>query len=186
MADIDQSDPTDSVGLEWFNGLSSQQVLSVLHEVCSAAAWAEAIDDGRPFADTEAVLDASDDALASLTEADVDTALAGHPRIGERAHNASSQAEQSGVTGAGRDVLDELARANADYEDRFGHVYLVFANGRPADELLQILRSRLSNDPATERAVIRTELAKINRRRLVGLLGTGPAPSPSPSEESQA
>ncbi|MGH3481601.1 MAG: 2-oxo-4-hydroxy-4-carboxy-5-ureidoimidazoline decarboxylase, partial [Nocardioidaceae bacterium] len=55
--------------------------------------------------------------------------------------------------------------------ERFGHVYLVCATGKDADELLAILRSRLTNDPATERQVMRAELAKINRIRLGRLVG---------------
>mgnify|MGYP000045847021 CR=1 FL=1 len=67
-------------------------------------------------------------------------------------------------------VLAELKELNAAYEDRFGHVYLVFANGRPAAELLAILKERIRNDPATERRVMRAELAKINRSRLIRML----------------
>jgi 2-oxo-4-hydroxy-4-carboxy-5-ureidoimidazoline decarboxylase len=64
-----------------------------------------------------------------------------------------------------------LARANRDYEARFGHVYLVCADGRTGQELLSALRERLGNDPATERAVLRGELSKINRFRLARLVG---------------
>ena len=86
--------------------------------------------------------------------------------------SASSAREQSGVSGADTAVIDELKKYNAAYEDKFGHVYLVFANGRPADELLGILKERMDNDPATERRVLRTELAKINRSRLIRMLMT--------------
>ena len=72
---------------------------------------------------------------------------------------------------AGSDLLTELAAANRKYEDQFGHVYLVCATGRSAEELLAILEERLGNDPETERRVLRVELAKINRIRLNRLLG---------------
>ncbi|WP_040799075.1 2-oxo-4-hydroxy-4-carboxy-5-ureidoimidazoline decarboxylase, partial [Nocardia higoensis] len=49
-------------------------------------------------------------------------------------------------------------------------IYLVCAAGRGAAELLGVLRSRLGNDPVTEREVVRVELAKINRVRLGRLL----------------
>jgi 2-oxo-4-hydroxy-4-carboxy-5-ureidoimidazoline decarboxylase len=74
------------------------------------------------------------------------------------------------VAGADRRVLDAIAAGNAAYEQRFGHVYLVCATGRSAPELLDILRSRLANDPATEDRVTRSELAKINRIRLDRML----------------
>jgi len=46
-------------------------------------------------------------------------------------------------------VLDALVEGNREYEERFGHVYLVRADGRSAEELLAVLRERLGNDPAT-------------------------------------
>jgi 2-oxo-4-hydroxy-4-carboxy-5-ureidoimidazoline decarboxylase len=83
---------------------------------------------------------------------------------------AWSQQEQSGVTRANAGVRAELAAANAAYEERFGHVYLVAATGKDAEELLAIARSRLTNDRVTERGVVLAELAKINRLRLAKLL----------------
>jgi hypothetical protein len=44
------------------------------------------------------------------------------------------------------------------------------ASGRDVEELLAVLRSRLGNDPETEREVVRAELAKITGLRLAKLL----------------
>ncbi|PYO61317.1 MAG: hypothetical protein DMD70_07140, partial [Gemmatimonadetes bacterium] len=52
------------------------------------------------------------------------------------------------------------------YEERFGHVFLISATGRTADEMLVALRGRLTNDPATELRVAAEEQAKITRLRL--------------------
>ncbi|MET0316666.1 MAG: 2-oxo-4-hydroxy-4-carboxy-5-ureidoimidazoline decarboxylase, partial [Rhodococcus fascians] len=100
----------------------------------------------------------------------IDAALDGHPRIGAKVDNASSAREQSAVASAGDDVKAELAAKNREYDDKFGYVYLVCASGRSAEELLAILTDRLHNDPDTERRVMRSELAKINRLRLERLL----------------
>jgi 2-oxo-4-hydroxy-4-carboxy-5-ureidoimidazoline decarboxylase len=67
-------------------------------------------------------------------------------------------------------VRSALGEGNRAYEAKFGHIYLVCAAGRSGEELLAILRARLDNDPATERQVMRTELMKINRLRLAGLV----------------
>lgn len=112
---------------------------------------------------------AADAGLAALDDAEIDEALAGHPRIGDRPTSAKSAREQSGV---GDDVRSALAEGNRAYEAKFGHIYLVCAAGRGGEELLAILRARLDNDPATERQVMRTELAKINRLRLAGLVAS--------------
>lgn len=135
--------------------------------------------EGRPFQSVDAVLSAADAALAGLTDAEIEDALAGHPRIGERpgaGHSTWSAEEQSGVAGAGANVHAALAAGNRAYEEKFGHVYLVCATGRSASELLTILEQRLGNDPATERAVVRTELGKINRIRLTRMLSEGGDP----------
>jgi 2-oxo-4-hydroxy-4-carboxy-5-ureidoimidazoline decarboxylase len=64
-----------------------------------------------------------------------------------------------------------LAEGSRRYEERFGLVFLVFASGRTAAELLEVLQARLSNDPAHELAVAAGEQARITRLRLVRLLG---------------
>jgi len=62
-------------------------------------------------------------------------------------------------------VLSALEEGNRVYEKRFGHVYLVCATGRSAEDLLATLQARLGNDPATERGVALAELAAINEIR---------------------
>jgi 2-oxo-4-hydroxy-4-carboxy-5-ureidoimidazoline decarboxylase len=150
-----------------------------LRSCCAADAWVEQMVTGRPYRSEAALLAASDRATAALDGGGLAQALAGHPRIGERAPThggdgrsaAWSRGEQAGVGDADSELLGELAHANAAYEQRFGHVYLVCASGRDASELLALCRARLDNDPETERGVVLSELAKINRLRLSKLLG---------------
>lgn len=159
-----------AIGLSAFNELSERQRMHALFEVCSSPIWARRVLAGGPFPDAEALLDRADRVLAELPDVELDAALDGHPRIGDRPDNASSAREQAGVAGADAAVKAELAAKNREYEDRFGYVYLVCASGRSAEELLAILTERLGNDPETERRVMRSELAKINRLRLQRLL----------------
>jgi 2-oxo-4-hydroxy-4-carboxy-5-ureidoimidazoline decarboxylase len=134
--------------------------------VCAAPRWAEEVVAARPYG-SPAALQAA--AAAALTDADLDPALAGHPRIGERAGGASAR-EQAGVASAGDAVRAALAAGNTAYEVRFGWVYLVCASGRAAEDLLATLHARLGNDPATERRVALGELAAINRLRVAALV----------------
>jgi 2-oxo-4-hydroxy-4-carboxy-5-ureidoimidazoline decarboxylase len=155
-----------------------------LHSCCAAEAWVEHLVAGRPYRSEAALYAASDHATLALDADGLAQALAAHPRIGDApgAHGGDSQSaawsrgEQAGVATADAGLLGELAAANAEYERRFGHVYLVCASGRAAAELLAICRARLDNDPKTERGVVLEELAKINRLRLEKLLGEGQAP----------
>lgn len=153
-----------------FDRLTDADAEAALLACCAAPEWAATITAGRPYGTLDALLARADAVLAGLDEDQVDLALAGHPRIGERPEHAASVREQRGVAGAPASVLTALADGNRAYEQRFGHVYLVCADGRPAEELLAVLHDRLTNDPATERAVLRTELGRINRIRLTRLL----------------
>ena len=157
-------------GIEGFNRLSERQRMHLLFEVCSSTIWARRVLAGGPFRDAEALLDRADRVLAELPDAELDAALDGHPRIGAKADNPSSAREQARVADAADAVKAELAEKNRAYDDKFGYVYLVCASGRTAEELLAILTDRLDNDPETERRVMRSELAKINRLRLERLL----------------
>ncbi|MCX2711100.1 2-oxo-4-hydroxy-4-carboxy-5-ureidoimidazoline decarboxylase [Mycolicibacterium sp. J2] len=159
-----------AIGLAGFNALTDRQRMHALFEVCSSPIWARRVLAGAPFPDTQALLDRADRVLAELPDTEIDAALDGHPRIGGKVDNAASAREQAGMASADDEVKVALAEGNRAYEDKFGYVYLVCASGRQAQELLDILTERLDNDPDTERRVMRSELAKINRLRLERLL----------------
>jgi 2-oxo-4-hydroxy-4-carboxy-5-ureidoimidazoline decarboxylase len=158
-----------------FNAEAGESAVELLRPCNASTRWATALVAGRPYPDLAALSAASDAVLATLSWPDVEEALAAHPRIGDRPKDTAttekrwSQGEQAGVANADQAVLTDLAEGNAGYEARFGHVYLVCASGRSADELLGVLRGRLGNDPTHERDVVRTELAAITRLRLAKL-----------------
>jgi 2-oxo-4-hydroxy-4-carboxy-5-ureidoimidazoline decarboxylase len=134
---------------------------ATLTECLAVPRWVRAVLDGRPYDSRDALFAVAERAAATLTADEVDLALAGHPRIGDKTGSATSRAEQSGV-----DNADEFVAANRAYEQRFGRIYLVCAAGRGGAELLADLRSRLGNDPDTELAVTVRELGKIALLRL--------------------
>jgi 2-oxo-4-hydroxy-4-carboxy-5-ureidoimidazoline decarboxylase len=86
-------------------------------------------------------------------------------RPSERESSWSRQ-EQAGAAGAGAGVRAALLAGNVEYEERFGHVFLICAAGRPAGEMLGALRARLGHDPESEHEVVRGELLRIVRLRL--------------------
>ena len=120
-------------------------------------------------------MEAADRAWSTTGPDDWHEAFAHHPRIGEKKSAAEQNAqasewsseEQAGAAGASA----ELAQMNRAYEDRFGHIYIVCASGRTADELLAIARKRMNNDPETELRVAAAEQHMITRLRLEKLLG---------------
>jgi 2-oxo-4-hydroxy-4-carboxy-5-ureidoimidazoline decarboxylase len=164
-----------AVTLNRFNSASADDLRPLLGDCLSVPRWADEVLALRPFADRATLLFVATSRARELTNDELHLAMSGHPRIGERKDgDAWSQAEQAAVLDAGDAVADPLAArlhaANVTYEERFGHIYLVFASGRGGEELLSILESRLSNDPATELRIINEELAKIAIHRLEQLV----------------
>jgi 2-oxo-4-hydroxy-4-carboxy-5-ureidoimidazoline decarboxylase len=147
------------------NALPDGDAVEVLLRCCAAPGWARQVAAGRPYGSPEELLAAADAAWAAREPGDLDAAMAGHPRIGERGLSGWSAREQSGVGSDGR-TAEELRDANAAYEDRFGHVFLICATGRGQHEILAELRRRMANDPGTEREVAAAELGRINAIRL--------------------
>ena len=152
-------------GLARLNALPAEDAVAVLLGCCSAPGWARRVAGKRPFGSVDDLLTAADAAWAARTPDELEAAMAGHPRIGERGLSAQSRQEQAAV-GSDAGTIQALRDANAAYEDRFGHVFLICATGLSADDILASLRDRLTNDERTERAVVREELRKIAALRL--------------------
>jgi 2-oxo-4-hydroxy-4-carboxy-5-ureidoimidazoline decarboxylase len=108
------------------------------------------------LAEREDPLDAADDVIAELSEAEQAEALAAHPRIGEPSD------EQRG---AEPEVLAELEELNRAYEERFGFRFVVFVAGRSRAELVHVLRERLERSREEELATGLRELVAIAKDR---------------------
>jgi 2-oxo-4-hydroxy-4-carboxy-5-ureidoimidazoline decarboxylase len=178
-----ESDGMSADELARFNALPAAAAREELLTCCASPAWADRMASGRPYSSARDAIRQSSAIVTMLAVPDLEAALAGHPRIGERPREddpgsarsaAWSRQEQAGVSVTDEDTARELAESNLEYEQRFGHVYLVSASGRTGMQLLALLRNRLRNSPAAEWKVVRTELQKINEIRLVKMLAGTP------------
>jgi 2-oxo-4-hydroxy-4-carboxy--5-ureidoimidazoline (OHCU) decarboxylase len=118
----------------------------------------------RRLAATEHPLRNAPGVIATLTEAEKLEALNAHPAIGARSGlSRRSAAEQ----GADTDpvILEELARLNTEYEQRFGFRFVVFVNRRPKAEILEVLRARIHNPREQELDTAVAELCAIAEDR---------------------
>ena len=108
----------------------------------------------------------AEEVLVTLCHKDKVEALSAHPAIGQRTGvSARSAVEQGDDTDAA--VLDELARLNAEYEERFGFRFVVFANRRPKSEILDVLRERIERTREEELDTGCQELVAIARDRWI-------------------
>ncbi len=157
--------------------LNGDDARALLANCCAAAAWVDGMLAARPFADDDAALLAAAEAALPLGEADWLEAFAAHPRIGDveslRAKYAATKqlaaGEQAGVAGADEATLAELAEFNRAYHEKFGFIFIVFATGKSAAEMLAILKSRLGNARDQEIRNAAVEQMKITRLRLTKL-----------------
>ena len=116
------------------------------------------------LAELEDPLGRAQDVVAELSEEELVEALAAHPAIGARTGlSARSSVEQG--TDSDPVILSELAYLNQVYEEKFGFRFVVFVNGRPKGEILDVLRERLARTREEELATGVRELVAIARSR---------------------
>ena len=167
-------------GLDRLNAMSETDAAAALFRCCGASRWASRIAALRPFADEDALLQASEALWPLLSEADWREAFTHHPKIGDigslRSRFADTRVwaagEQSGSEIASEETLQALAAENAAYAEKFGTIFIVCATGKSAAEMLALLQARLPNDPALELGIAAEEQKKITRLRLAKLMGS--------------
>lgn len=158
--------------------LPAAHASQLLAACCGSPRWVASMVARRPYGSLDAVLAAADDIWWSLDPTDWREAFAHHPRIGEQATGAPqderardwSAAEQANIATAHDTIRDALAEANEEYERKFGYIYIVYATGKSAEDMLSLARERLDNAPDVELRVAAEEQRKITRLRLERLL----------------
>lgn len=160
--------------LKDFNTAPVQEALSVVLACADVQRWAEQVVAHRPYGGIDDAIEAAENLAQPWTDAEIDTALDHHPRIGERASGDEADAEHSRREQASlsteEDVQQRLRRGNVEYEAKFGHVFLIRAAGRSAEEILGSLTERLGHTPEQERRIAAEQLREIAVLRLRGAL----------------
>jgi allantoicase len=157
-----------------FDTLLPAEAEAELTACCGSRAWAEKMAAARPFGSLEGALERADAIWRSLGKDDWLEAFRAHPKIGEAkaerdagaAARAWSEGEQAGVRAAAEGTLGALAQENLAYEAKFGHIFIVCATGKSAEEMLALVRERTQNSAGAELAAAAEEQRKITRLRL--------------------
>jgi OHCU decarboxylase len=158
--------------LHEFNEMPAQQAVELMLRVCHSRQWAERVVGGRPYPTVEALQQSADEIWIGLSPEDWLEALLAHPRIGETGGRSAdwSIAEQSAAARSEPQVKQAIDEGNREYEKRFGHVFLIAAQGRTGEEILAQLRQRMNNDSQTELRVAAEEHRRITRMRIDRLM----------------
>lgn len=162
--------------LEQFNAAGRAEAADFLRPCLDIQRWIDELADARPYSSPDALLAAGRGAANPFTPAEIEAAIAHHPRIGERAQGDSaeaklSQSEQAGLGVADAAIAEALAEGNRAYEEKFGQVFLIRAAGRSREEILAALNTRLAHTPEAEQTIIGQQLREIAVLRLEGLMG---------------
>ena len=163
----------DSVAA-YLDSLPRAERTSALKSCFASAVWVARMAQAGKLGTDASVMQQAQKAADDMIEADWLEAFDAHPRIGDvnslkkKYANTKVTAgnEQSGVDSADDTTLVRLSEANEEYFQKFGFIFIVFATGKSAAEMLELLEQRLPNDRATEITNAAAEQMKIALLRL--------------------
>lgn len=137
-----------------------------------STAWAREMA-AHSFPNPKEVFATGDSIWWSLRPEDWLEAFRAHPKIGERAHTQWSREEQASARHASEATLNELRELNKAYEEKFGYIFIISANGRSAHSILDALKARMGNSPDVEIRIAAEQQLEISHLRLKRLLLPG-------------
>jgi len=160
------------------NNASLNEAKEALIKCCGSTYWAKNILRERPFQSKSDLLAKSDISWNTCTDVDALEAFSHHPKIGSVSNLEKKFAstakwaknEQQSVKKANKETIAKLAIGNKKYEAKFGYIFIVFASGKSAEEMLDLLENRLKNSAAKEIVIAKREQNKITKLRLEKLL----------------
>lgn len=162
--------------LNELNNLSKEEAGKLLSSCCGSSKWSSLLMKKFPFKDeNDLVAVAEYSWYNECAEADWLEAFTHHPKIGDVKSLTEKFAgkEQAAVAAASKEIIEALAKANSDYETKFGFIFIVCATGRSADEMLRLLNDRINNSKEEELNIAMGEQHKITIIRFKKLLDKG-------------
>ena len=164
--------------LERLNALSQGDAEAELLKCCGSTKWARGVALRRSFHRASELFEAADSVWMECDERDWLEAFSAHPKIGGRKASTPqtadaarwSEDEQAGVRDAASETLQVLAESNLEYERKFGFIFIVCATGKSSEEMLELLKARLPNEPDVEIRIAAEEQRRITHLRLEKLL----------------
>lgn len=161
------------ISFEKFNNGTTKKASELLKECCGSNRWISFVLKKFPFDSHTKMLHTMEHAWYNeCNKTDWQEAFLHHPKIGdletlEKKFSASPASnEQKGVDQSSKDVLKKLDKLNKEYEDKFGFIFIVYASGKSAEEMLTILKNRLGNTLENELRIAMGEQYKITLNRL--------------------
>lgn len=144
--------------------MSTADAAKELFSCCGSEHWVSLMMKHFPFVSEKVLTDhAASIWYSECGEKDWLESFTHHPKIGDVKSLKEKFAgkEQAGVAVAPDEVIHALAKANTDYENKFGFIFIVCATGKSAAEMLRLLQDRLGNSYNEELHIAMGEQQKI-------------------------
>ena len=156
--------------LEEFNLLNNEDAKNVLLEFCSSKKWVKSMINKRPFIDIEQMLNESKEVWSRSEEEDLMEAFSSHAKIGDissiKNKYSKARKEQGQIIDADDSVIKQLFEMNKTYELKNGFIFIVFATGKTANQMAEILKRRLLNTTEQELVNAAIQQNKITNHRI--------------------
>jgi OHCU decarboxylase len=170
---------TGQIRLEQVNGMSREEFADTFGRLFQGPRWVvENAYDQRPFADTQALRTAFQEALFTATPEQQLELMNGYPALGSDPVAAGDEGEQSkadqSVAGLTR-LTDEdhgaFAELTEAYREKFGFPLIICVrDAGTRDQILESGWARMHNSPMQEHAAALIEMAKIANHRFDDLV----------------
>lgn len=159
--------------LKDFNKLDRDTASAELFSCCGSCNWVSLLMQKFPFRSQETLIEKARTVwYDACNKNDWLESFSHHPKIGDRKSLTQKFAgkEQAGVASATEEIIDALAKANSEYEKKFGFIFIVCATGKSPEEMLRLLNDRLKNSIDEELTIAMGEQHKITLIRFKKLL----------------
>ncbi|MGB0645590.1 MAG: allantoicase [Bradymonadia bacterium] len=175
---VDAVEHTDE-RMRWLNSQTDEARADLFSTCCGSTRWVSQLARMTAFVSEAQLRGVCESIWWNLDESDWLEAFTHHPKIGEdkaalkakfSKTAALSASEQKGIDGASESVLNRLVAGNKAYLEKFGFIFIVCAQGKSAEEMCQLLESRLNNHRDQELRIAAGEQAKITWLRLQKVL----------------
>jgi len=162
--------------IEKLNNFPLKKIRFELGRCCGSSRWITEMVNSMPMASYNQLIQKAQECWANCSEEDWLEAFSHHPKIGEKelekkfASTANFAVnEQSAVKEASKKVISQLAGFNEEYLQKFGFIFIIFATGKSASEMLKEIEIRIKNNREEELKIAASEQLKITRVRIKNL-----------------
>ena len=142
-----------NMSVDDLNNLSPDHAALELGKYCGSPMWVEKMVGARPFPSEDAIMKQAQQTWFAGSRAEWITAF-----------------NQYAETGTNTEIAAKITALEKDYKSRFGYAFVLEYTGKSPEEVLEIIKLRIKNNPYDEIKIATAEQNKIIRAGLKKML----------------